>query len=236
MALLALQKSDERYAALLENFNDLKKELREIKETDLENTIPDGMVHIGGGKCISLVHVAKLEKLDDLRGRLACLCRLYWPGKELSEWSLSGKKGKNTVNKITNDYSAGMAEILSCMHRRKKANLEHSNVHRTLSRVISELHNKKGKKKSYWQKSPVKEKMRDMEGQSDEDVDKDNEDNSNEQLNDKKSSTGSEKMRDMEEESGGDEDTDEEENSKELLNNKKRSSGSESEASDSDSK
>lgn len=43
-----------------------------------------------------------------MRGRLAGLLNLYWPDEEVNEWSLSGKKGKKRVNKITNDYTAGM--------------------------------------------------------------------------------------------------------------------------------
>lgn len=68
----------------------------------------NSQVHIGGGKFIKIVEVAKLEKIDDMRGRLAGLLNLYWPDEEVNEWSLSGKKGKKRVNKITNDYTAGM--------------------------------------------------------------------------------------------------------------------------------
>jgi len=55
-----------------------------------------------------MVEIAKLEKIDDMRGRLAGLLKLYWPGEQVNQWSLSGKRGTKKVNKITNDYTAGM--------------------------------------------------------------------------------------------------------------------------------
>ncbi|KAK3918620.1 Halomucin [Frankliniella fusca] len=173
LALRTLQRSDERHAALLESYNGLRKDLNEIKnliasgpakpvnpktkcslkgltdvypQIDKEYTVPEGKVHVGGGRIIDLVQIARLEQRDDLRGRLSGLCQLYWPGEEINRWSLSGKKGTKTVNKITTGFTSGMAQILRAMRWKKKVNLSDESVHRTLCRVLSELSSTKNKK------------------------------------------------------------------------------------------
>lgn len=64
------------------------------------------------------------------------------------------------------------------MQWRKKANLQHANVHRTVCRVISELENKK---KEEDQKSPVKKKMREDEEEDEEEEDDDDDEDNDEE-------------------------------------------------------